>query len=61
MQYPYEAATEIQRAKIGVVWHTYYQGATFEKMSASFGVTTAAFKTVRQYGRSLLTSLIYLV
>ena len=44
---PVSAAAEIQRAKIGVVWHTYYQGATFEKMSASFGVTTAAFKTVR--------------
>ena len=44
---PIAAASEIMKAKIGVVWHTYYQGATFEKMSASFGVTTAAFKTVR--------------
>ena len=44
---PVEAATEIMRAKIGVVWHTYYSGATFEKMNASFGVTTGAFKTVR--------------
>jgi hypothetical protein len=44
---PVEAATEIMRAKIGVVWHTYYSGSTFESMSASFGVTTAAFKNVR--------------
>ena len=44
---PVEAAQEIMRAKIGVVWHTYYQGATFEKMSASFGVSVAAFKKVR--------------
>ena len=44
---PVEAAQEIMKAKIGVVWHTYYQGATFEKMSASFGVSVAAFKTVR--------------
>ena len=44
---PVSAAAEIQRAKIGVVWHTYYQGATFEKMSASFGVSVAAFKKVR--------------
>ena len=44
---PVEAAKEIKAAKIGVVWHTYYSGATFETMSASFGVTTGAFKTVR--------------
>ena len=44
---PIEAAKEITNAKIGVVWHTYYSGSTFETMSASFGVTTAAFKTVR--------------
>ena len=44
---PIEAATEIQRAKIGVVWHTYYSGSTFESMSASFGVSVSAFKNVR--------------
>ena len=44
---PVEAAKEIMRAKIGVVWHTYYSGSTFETMNASFGVTTGAFKTVR--------------
>ena len=44
---PIEAAKEIQRAKIGVVWHTYYSGSTFESMSASFGVSVSAFKNVR--------------
>ena len=44
---PVEAAQEIMRAKIGVVWHTYYSGSTFEKMNASFGVSIGAFKTVR--------------
>ena len=44
---PVEAAREIMAAKIGVVWHTYYQGSTFDSMSASFGVSVAAFKKVR--------------
>ena len=44
---PIEAAAEIKRAKIGVVWHTYYQGSTFESMNASFGVSVAAFKKPR--------------
>jgi hypothetical protein len=44
---PLSAAKEIKAAKIGVVWHTYYQGATFEKMNASFGVSIGAFKNVR--------------
>ena len=30
-------AKEIQRAKIGIVWHTVYNGSSFENMSASFG------------------------
>ena len=44
---PVGAAKEIKAAKIGVVWHTYYSGATFQKMSASFGVSVAAFKKVK--------------
>lgn len=44
---PEEAAAEIKRAKIGVVWHTYYSGTSFENMTASFGVTIGAFKNVR--------------
>jgi hypothetical protein len=30
-------AKEIQRAKIGIIWHTSYSGSSFETMSASFG------------------------
>ena len=30
-------AKEIQSAKIGIVWHTVYTGATFETMRAEFG------------------------
>lgn len=30
-------AKEIQRAKVGIVWHTTYSGSSFENMSASFG------------------------
>tara|TARA_B110000908_G_scaffold108086_1_gene126975 strand:- start:1 stop:1230 length:1230 start_codon:yes stop_codon:yes gene_type:complete len=44
---PIEAAAEISQAKIGVVWHTYYSGASFETMNASFGVSLAAFKKVK--------------
>jgi ribosomal protein S13 len=43
---PIEAAKEIVRAKIGVVWHTKYTGSSFEKMSASFGVKVSEFKKV---------------
>jgi len=32
-----ELAKEIKRAKIGIVWHTIYEGDTFETMSAVFG------------------------
>jgi hypothetical protein len=32
-----ELAKEIQKAKIGIVWHTIYEGDTFESMSAVFG------------------------
>lgn len=30
-------AVQIQKAKIGVVWHTTYTGSSFETMTASFG------------------------
>jgi hypothetical protein len=32
-------AAQILKAKIGVVWHTTYTGASFEQMKASFGQT----------------------
>ena len=34
---PYASGDAIRKAKIGVVWHTAYTGATFETMRASFG------------------------
>jgi len=44
---PDGADIEIKKAKIGVVWHTYYSGSTFDKMNASFGVSIGAFKNVK--------------
>jgi len=32
-----DLAKQIKKAKIGVVWHTTYTGATFESMTAAFG------------------------
>jgi len=33
---------QISRAKVGIVWHTTYTGATFDSMSASFGKDIAS-------------------
>jgi len=41
-----DAAREVRRAKIGVVFHTSYSGSTFEEMSADFGVDVSKFKKV---------------
>ena len=38
-----EAAKTITKAKIGIVWHTTYNGNSFESMSASYGVDTSKF------------------
>ena len=38
-----DAAKEIQRAKIGIVWHTTYTGDSFESMQASYGVDVSKF------------------
>jgi hypothetical protein len=35
---PYDQAKSVRDAKIGIVWHTTYKGATFESMTASYGV-----------------------
>ena len=37
-----ELGKQILGSKVGVVWHTVYRGATFEKMSASFGEEIAS-------------------
>jgi len=41
---PTDQAAELKRAKIGIVWHTTYTGASFETMKASYGVNVAGLK-----------------
>tara|TARA_A100001035_G_scaffold202762_1_gene162968 strand:- start:5366 stop:6592 length:1227 start_codon:yes stop_codon:yes gene_type:complete len=42
-----EMAKEIKAAKIGIVWHTTYQGSSFESMKASYGVDINKLKKSR--------------
>lgn len=44
---PKEQATDLLKAKIGIVWHTTYKGNTFESMKASYGVDITKFKKSR--------------
>ena len=37
-----DAAKEILRSKIGIVWHTSYTGTTFESMKATFGADVSS-------------------
>jgi hypothetical protein len=39
-----DAAKQIIRSKIGIVWHTTYTGTSFESMTASYGVDVSKFK-----------------
>ena len=39
-----DAAKNVKSTKIGIVWHTTYNGNTFESMSASYGVDISKFK-----------------
>jgi hypothetical protein len=41
-----DEAKKIKKARIGVVFHTSYDGATFETMKASYGVDVNKFKSV---------------
>jgi hypothetical protein len=41
---PEEQAQAVEKAKIGIVWHTTYTGDTFESMKASYGVDVSKFK-----------------
>jgi len=41
---PTDQAAELKRAKIGIVWHTTYTGASFETMKASYGVNVSGLK-----------------
>lgn len=40
------AAKEVKKAKLGIVWHTTYNGKTFESMKASYGVDVSKLKKV---------------
>jgi hypothetical protein len=40
------AAKEVKKAKLGIVWHTTYEGKTFETMRASYGVDVSKLKKV---------------
>ena len=37
-------ASDIKKAKLGIVWHTTYTGKTFESMKASYGVDVSKLK-----------------
>ncbi len=39
---PVDQAQDVLRAKIGIVWHTTYQGTSFESMKATYGVDVTA-------------------
>lgn len=41
---PVDQSDAIRKAKIGIVWHTSYSGATFETMKASYGVDVSKLK-----------------
>lgn len=41
---PYDQAEDLRAAKIGIVWHTTYNGKDFESMKASYGVDVSKFK-----------------
>ena len=38
------AAKEVKKARIGIVWHTTYNGDSFENMRASYGVNVSRLK-----------------
>ena len=41
---PVEQAAPLLKSKIGIVWHTTYNGSSFENMTASYGVDVAKLK-----------------
>ena len=41
---PAEQADSVRQAKIGIVWHTTYNGDSFENMRASYGVNVSKLK-----------------
>ena len=54
---PPEQATDVKRAKIGIVWHTSYVGDSFENMKASYGVNVARLgKTSKVWSQDAMLS-----
>lgn len=45
---PTEQASDVLVARIGIVWHTTYNGGSFENMTASYGVNVAGLKKSRK-------------
>ena len=39
-----DAAKQVKKARIGIVWHTTYNGGSFDTMSASYGVDVSRLK-----------------
>ena len=40
-----DAAKEVKKAEIGIVWHTTYTGTSFESLKASYGVDVSKLRT----------------
>ena len=40
-----DAAKQVKKARIGIVWHTTYKGKTFESMRASYGVDVSKLRS----------------
>ena len=40
-----DAAKEVKKAEIGIVWHTTYKGTSFESLKASYGVDVSKLRT----------------
>lgn len=44
---PYDQAQDVRTAKIGIVWHTTYEGSSFENMTADYGVDVSKLNKSR--------------
>ena len=45
---PADQSKELTSARIGIVWHTSYQGDSFENMKASYGVNVSALRKTKK-------------
>jgi hypothetical protein len=54
---PADQATDLLKARIGIVWHTSYSGDSFENMKASYGVNVAGLrKSVKVWSQDAMLS-----